>query len=164
MHDQAASGPGPLYELGILDEDEAMNKIPDFDNWYVNTSPTASRVNAIIDSTANQDDFATVHVSVNGHSTIAMIDTGADITIIDRSFARTLSIAHDKIEAVVVMAIGPQQIQRERTTVLSFRGSKEHKAFLLLVFPAAQSRTPRSTELLPLVVFTNRPKSTGLSL
>ncbi|KAF9119575.1 hypothetical protein BG015_006286, partial [Linnemannia schmuckeri] len=27
-----ASGPGPLYELGILDEDEAMNKVPYLNN------------------------------------------------------------------------------------------------------------------------------------
>ncbi|KAI8595792.1 hypothetical protein EDD21DRAFT_390194, partial [Dissophora ornata] len=31
-YDRGASGPGLLYEIGILDEDEAMNKIPDTDN------------------------------------------------------------------------------------------------------------------------------------
>lgn len=94
-----------------------MKKLSDLDSWYVNATLAVSRVNAIVDSTANQDDFATVHVSINGHTALAlsMINTGADITITDRSFAHSLSIAYDKIDAFVVMAIVSQQLQRERS-------------------------------------------------
>ncbi|KAF9195149.1 hypothetical protein BGZ51_004576 [Haplosporangium sp. Z 767] len=109
LYGRAGSDLGPLYTTGILNENEVMNKVPDYADWYVNASPTVSGVNAIIDSAANLDDFAAVHISINGHPTIAMVDTGADITIIDRSLARSLSIAHAKIDAFVVVAIGSQQ-------------------------------------------------------
>ncbi|KAF8924045.1 hypothetical protein BGZ58_002247 [Dissophora ornata] len=40
LYGRGASGPGLLYEMGILDEDEAMNKIPDTDNCHGFTTDT----------------------------------------------------------------------------------------------------------------------------
>ncbi|KAF9151005.1 hypothetical protein DFQ26_001394, partial [Actinomortierella ambigua] len=93
------------------------HKAPIFSDsdWYGPDPPRVCGVSSHAGDSPAETDFAFVHVSVNGHTTSAMVDTGADITIIDLDLALQLRIPSTDVGEFLTVAIGSNRFRRQQS-------------------------------------------------
>ncbi|KAG0219335.1 hypothetical protein BGW41_008256, partial [Actinomortierella wolfii] len=108
---------GPLYTMGILSDNDVENKLP-IPTGSEGYGLTCSRICMFASgdkSVRHRDDFSIVRVSLNGHTSSAVLDTGADFTIIHQELASSLHIPFAGVNEYLTLAIGSQRIQRVKT-------------------------------------------------